>query len=324
MRLWVWLGLSACGFHPGVASDGAAPSEGVVFADAADALSDAAPVQSCLAKWEAGAVHFSPRQRLANLFTSSTERDPGLSHDLEQIWFSSDRGGTGTLGGADIWTATRTSTTSDFGSPMPFNEASSNQDDGRYYRSDDDLTYVVSSSRTNTKGGYDVWISHRAHVADAFPAPSNTLMSPVVDDALDQYDPWISDDGTRLYYAPTDPLGQEIYLATRADFTASFAVSILQSPLTVGQPTADPFVFDHELVIAFSSHSTSNVDGGTHSDLWYSMRTSISNPWSAPINMLDLNTQDSEGDPWVSSDGCHIYFAAANAGDYDLYEADVL
>ena len=201
MRLWVWLCLSACGFRPGTASDGGAPGEGTpVLHDAADAMLDAP--RSCIANWITGPLHFSPRKRLVNLSTTSTERDPTLSHDQLQIWFQSDRGGAGTLGNVDIWTATRASIDHDFGAPVPFNAGSSSQDDGRYFLSDDALTYVVSSNRTNTQGGYDLWISHRAATSDTFPMASNQVFVTAVDDGGDQYDPWISNDGLDVYYAP--------------------------------------------------------------------------------------------------------------------------
>jgi hypothetical protein len=321
MRLWVWLCLSACGFHPGAASDGGAPGEGTVLHDAADAMADA--TRSCIANWITGPLHFSPRKRLANVFTGSTERDPTLSHDQLEIWFQSDRGGPGTLGGVDIWTATRASVDDDFGMPVPFNAGSSNQDDGRFFMSDDGLTYVVSSNRTNTQGGYDLWISQRGTTGETFPPASNQVFVSAVDDAGDQYDPWISNDGLDVYYAPTTG-GQQMYWSTRASTNATFTQVHAITELTIGLPTSDPFLFDDELVIAFSSHSQLNVDLGTHSDLWFATRAQIGDGWGSPVNLTDLNTMDSDGDPWVSSDGCHIYFAAANNSDYDLYEADVL
>jgi hypothetical protein len=321
MRLWVVL-LGACGFHPTLGGDGGAPPEAIV--DVEDADIDAGE-PGCLTNWTAGPLHFMPRHKLTTISTvGHTDRDPALSKNLLQIWFQSDRGGGGSLGGADIWTATRTAPTDDFGTPVPYNDANSAQDDGRFFLTGDSLTYVVSSNRTGSQGGFDVWISHRATAGENFPVPSNQLFVPVVDTGADDYDPWIGDDGKVLYYAPAIGGVQGIFMATRTDFTSSFASTTSQTTLDIGNPTSDPFVFDSQLVIVFSSHALGNVDGGSKSDLWYSTRTATSAPWAAPTNLPDLNTIDSEGDPWVSANGCHLYFAATTGSDYDLYEADVI
>jgi len=53
-------------------------------------------------------------------------------------------------------------------------------------------------------------------------------------------------------------------------------------------------------------------------------RTDPTQAFGAPQHLTDLATSNFEGDPWVSADGCHLYFAGENGGDYDLYEADVV
>ena len=322
MRLWVVL-LGACGFHPTLGGDGGAPPEVVDFQDAPGTGSDASE-PSCLTNWTTGPLHFTPRHKLTTISTTHTERDPALSRNLLQIWFQSDRGGGGSRGGIDVWTATRTTKSDDFGTPVPYNDANSSQDDGRFYETGDGLTYVVSSNRTNTQGGYDLWVSHRDTAGENFPAPSNQLFIPVVDSGIDEYDPWMAEDGKVLYYAPKLAAAQGIYMATRNDFTSSFSTTTVQATLNIGNPTADPFVFADQLVIVFASQSVGNVDGGAKTDMWYSTRTTTSAGWAAPTNLPDLNTNDSEGDPWVSANGCHLYFAAVTGSDYDLYEADVV
>jgi hypothetical protein len=315
MRLWIAACLSACGFTPAVNHHDGAPADG---ASATDSDAGVQP-QSCVASWFGPNLHFTARRHLDPLATSHTERDPTLSHNELQIWFQSDRGGG--PGGADVFTATRSAIEDAFGAPVVFTDASSPQDDGRYSISEDELSYAISSSRTGTHGGFDVWVSHRDSGGQNFP-PADNMKLASVDDGSDQLDPWINNDATHLYYAPING-GQQIMRATRSNAMAAFGTPVPMTELNIGQPTADPTLFDAELVVVFSAVNDANVGGATNTDLWYATRLSIDDPFDAPVHIAELSTSNYEGDPWVSANGCHLYFAAQTGGDYDLYEADV-
>ena len=323
MRLSLVLVLGACGFHPGASRDGAAPGEPLPPGPEAGGSDSGTVTASCVANWFGSNLHFTPRRHLDALATTFTERDPSLSHNELQIWFQSNRGGSGALGGIDVFTATRTTTSDPFGTPVPFTDASSPQDDGKYAITDDELSYAISSNRTGTNGGYDIWISHRDSGGQNFPAADNSKLAPNVDDATDQYDPWINNGATRLYYSPIAG-GQRIMMASRPNTTAAFGPPVTLTELGNGVPTADPTLFDDELVIVFSSVRSENAGNATNTDLWYATRADPSQPFDAPQHILDLATSNFEGDPWVSANGCHLYFAAENGGDYDLYESDVV
>jgi len=324
MRLWSLVLLGACGFHPGVGSDGAStggeqPGPGLE----AGLRGDGSTARDCTSNWFGSNLHFTQRHKLANLSTTHTERDPSLSHNELQIWFDSDRGGTGSLGGSDVWTATRTTIMDDFGTPVVATDASSPQDDGKYAISEDELSYAVSSNRTGTKGGFDIWVSHRDSGGQNFPPADNMKLSPGVDDASDQFDPWINDDATHLYYAPLNGT-QKIMLATRSNANAQFGTPSPVTELDIGSPTADPTLFDGELVVVFSAIASNNIGGSDNTDIWYATRTDAAQPFSAPHDIADLASVNFEGDPWVSADGCHLYFAGSTNSDYDLYEAEVI
>jgi hypothetical protein len=320
MRLGLLVLLSGCGFHPGVSSDGAVGGEMEPPHDEAGP-SDAA-ARNCTSNWFSSDLHSTPRKRLDLLATTHSERDPSLSRNQLQIWFSSDRGGTGSLGLNDVWTATRTTTTDGFGTPVVATDASSAQDDGKYAISEDELSYAVSSNRTNTKGGFDVWVSHRNSGGENFPPADNTKLAPSIDDGNDQFDPWINDDATHLYYAPSAG-GQKIVFATRADATAQFGTPAPVTELEIG-PSADPTLFDGERVIVFSTINALNIGGADNTDLWFATRPDPAQAFAPPQHLAELSTANFEGDPWVSADGCHIYFAGSTNSDYDLYEAEVL
>ncbi|MEO6774966.1 MAG: hypothetical protein ABI467_18500 [Kofleriaceae bacterium] len=323
MRLSWLVVLSGCGFQPGASSDAALGGELAPPHDAAGPGSDAAMARDCTSEWFAPNLHFTPRRRLDVLATTFTERDPSLSHNELQIWFSSDRGGVGALGGTDVWTATRTTIDDAFGTPVVAVDASSPQDDGKYAISEDELSYAVASNRTGTKGGFDIWVSHRETGGENFPPADNLKLVPSIDDGNDQYDPWINDDATHLYYAPSSG-GQRIMVATRPNANAQFGAAVAVDELNLGSPTADPTLFDGERIVVFSTVIAANDGGATNTDLWFATRTDPAQPFSPPQHLADLSTPDFEGDPWVSANGCHIYFAGSKNSDYDLYEAEVM
>jgi hypothetical protein len=325
MRFWSVVLLAGCGFHPGAGTDGGVTGGEMPGPHAEAGLgpgTEAGVTRDCTSDWFGTNLHFTPRHKLANLSTTYTERDPSLSHNELQIWFDSDRGGSGSIGGSDVWTATRTAIDDDFGMPVVAIDASSPQDDGKYAISEDELSYAVSSNRTNTQGGYDIWVSHRDSGGQNFPTADNMKLSPSVDDANDQFDPWINDDATHLYYAPTTG-GQKITFATRSNANAQFGTPAPVTELEIGQ-TADPTLFDGERVIVFSAINAANTGGANNTDLWYATRSDPSQTFSPPQRIADLATTNFEGDPWVSANGCHIYFAGSTNSDYDLYEAEVL
>jgi hypothetical protein len=323
MRLWLLVLLGGCGFHPGIGADSGHGGEMAMPGAEAGPGGEASVARDCTSNWFGANLHFTARHKLANLATTHTERDPSLSHNELQIWFQSDRGGTGSLGGTDVWTATRTTIADDFGTPVVATDASSPQDDGKYAISEDELSYAVSSNRTGTKGGFDVWVSHRDSGGQNFPAADNSKLSPSVDDGGDQFDPWINDDATDLYYAPTAG-GQKIMRATRPNATSQFGTPTPVTELNIGSPTADPTLFDGERVVVFSTITAANTGGGDNTDIWYATRSDPSQPFSTPHDIADLATPNFEGDPWVSADGCDIYFAGSTNSDYDLYEAEVI
>lgn len=322
MRLWLLVLLCGCRFHPGVGADSASGGEQPGPRSEAGPGSDSAGGRDCTSDWFGANLHFTSRHKLANLSTTHTERDPSLSHNELQIWFDSDRGGAGSLGGSDVWTATRTTVADNFGTPVVAADASSPQDDSKYAISEDELSYAVASNRNGTKGGFDVWVSHRDSGGQNFPPADNMKLSPGVDDGGDQFDPWINDDATHLYYAPLAG-GQKIMVASRANGSAQFGTPAAIPELALGQ-SADPTLFDGERVIVYSLINAANAGGATNTDLWYATRADPTQAFSAPQRIVDLATTDFEGDPWVSADGCHLYFAASMNGDYDLYEAEVM
>ncbi|HEY0195445.1 MAG TPA: hypothetical protein VGC42_30225, partial [Kofleriaceae bacterium] len=68
-------------------------------------------------------------------------------------------------------------------------------------------------------------------------------------------------------------------------------------------------------LILFSSNR-----GSGSNNLWYATRTDVAQPFGAPAQVPTVNSAVDEGDPFLSEDGCTLYFSRRNA-TFDLYKA---
>ncbi|MGE0549385.1 MAG: TolB family protein [Kofleriaceae bacterium] len=204
---------SAADYDPFVSSDGQTLLFGSSRADPV--------VRLWRATWSSGAHDFvNPIALPAMAATTSTEdeRQPFVSTDGEELWFSSTSTKPGTKGGADIWYAKRTSTGWSNATIVP--ALNSSFHDWLPTLSADRRTIYIASERplpgSTTSGTYHIWRSHRATVVDPWPAPS-----PVAELNASSHHSvpgWLSPDGCRLYYSRNvlNYSDADIYMADRS------------------------------------------------------------------------------------------------------------
>ncbi len=124
-------------------------------------------------------VNFGPAQLAPNLNTASEDTRPNVRNDGREIVFDSNR--PGTLGGNDIWTASRASTAGDWSAPLhfagPINTAAS---ETRASLSFDGLTMVFGSTRPGSEldpvtglPSNDVYVSTRQQMRTSTPTVSD-------------------------------------------------------------------------------------------------------------------------------------------------------
>jgi Tol biopolymer transport system component len=89
---------------------------------------------------------------------NGSDADPALSQDEHIIVFSSTR--QGTLGGTNLWFATRPGATGDFGMPQPIPVVNSDSDDGDPMLSADGCELYFASTRNG--GDYDLFVAKMA------------------------------------------------------------------------------------------------------------------------------------------------------------------
>ena len=104
-------------------------------------------------------VGFGPAMLVPGLNTASDDARPNVRHDGKEIVFDSTR--PGTLGGPDLWTATRKSDDDAWGEPVHLTDLSSTAGDTRATLSWDGTFLLFGSARTGGEGEGDIYVSAR-------------------------------------------------------------------------------------------------------------------------------------------------------------------
>jgi len=311
-RSVVLVACGACGFRaPIVGGDALPPGDAL---DAApDVPSDVAGL-TCEQKWLAHAIRFNPPVRIAELDTPGYERDPFLAPDELTIMFSTDR--TGGVGGTDVWLAKRSTIGGTFGSPTVMPDVNSSGGEGKLSMTSNALSVAVASDRGGGQGGVDVWLGTRASPSGSF-TMSQTHVG-AINTGSNEFDPLLSLDGLRLYFAPVVSNVQQLAVSSRTSASGDFGAPTPLGSLNSGTGEADPALALADRLIVFSSNRTGN------GDIYYATRATPTDPFGAPAPVPDVNTGSGDGDPWVSPDGCRLYFASYIGGDPDLFVATAM
>jgi WD40-like Beta Propeller Repeat len=116
---------------------------------------------------------YGPRAPVAELNSTSVDRQPAIRHDGLEIFFASDR--PGTLGAIDLWVATRASTSDPWSTPVNLGPVvNSTQVDARPALSFDGTTLYFQSTRPGAVGCtsptgpcvFDLWVTTRTRLEE--------------------------------------------------------------------------------------------------------------------------------------------------------------
>jgi hypothetical protein len=340
-RIALCVVLGGCGFHSsaglagdlppdGDAAGSDAPGSDAAGSDAPGAGSDggSSGTTSCLQRWLDGGsgLALSQPTELA-LATTTDDRDPWISADGLRLYFSRNPG---QQGGRDIYLATRASTAADFtiaGASAVVN-LDTQDDESRAALSGDEKLVVFSGNHGTMNNNFQLFASRRGDPAQPFPSPGRpdqALVASVNTAGDNYYDPFLSMDGLRLYLAPLlTGSSQQIRLATRAGLDQNFGQPAPLAVINSGNADADPALSLDERIIVFSSLRPAGAElGGTN--LWYATRSSATADFAAPKLIPTVNSDQSDGDPMLSADGCELYFASKRlGGGFHLFRAHVM
>jgi Tol biopolymer transport system component len=166
---------------------------------------------------------------------------------------------------------------------------------------------------------YQIYTATRASVGSAF---SGSMSLASVNSPAQETSASLSNDGLRIFFDSSRAGGTHIYVATRAATTESFGIPELVTDIMA--PTG----------ISDEAHTYIRADGR---ELWFTSARSGSiggrdlyraeangSGFSAPEQMMALESTGDEYLPVVSADGLTVYFASnrpGGAGSFDIWTA---
>jgi Tol biopolymer transport system component len=271
-------------------------------------LPDAAPAPRCDPAKPFGAPALI-------LGINSNVRDQGaeLIDDLTIIFGSERSPGTG------LYMATRSTPTSPFGTPAPITAINATGGATGPTLTADGLTMYYALTTAADPG--DIYVTHRNSRADAFVAGTRVTG---VNSTGTELDPFISADGSTLYFDSTQATGAalHLYVALRqpsGSFATPQALTAFNTSAVDGHPVLSP----DGLTLYWSSTRTDDgPKGGT--DIWSARRTSTAGEFAGLAPVAELNSPMNESMSWVSPDSCMVLLQSDRpdgVGLQDIYQA---
>jgi hypothetical protein len=302
--------LGACGFRSASSAVPGGDDAGSNGNDAGvtDAAIDSpAAANTCWSHWMDGTVAMVPgsAKEITELTTQGLNRNPWISSDGMTMYFTRDLGD---ANATDTYMATRTTPTGTFDGVTRVTNVATADDDTRVWLTSDQLRIVISSNHAAAQ--LEVHMDARGALDAPFGTPTATHLGAVNSPGSERIDPWISDDGLRLYWAAdTNGSKLQIRMSTRATTNDDFGTPSVVGGFPTGGPTnfADPTLYQNEQLILFS---TAPQSGPGTADLWYARRVNATADFVAMTKIpVDTDT-DAEFDPVLSADGCDLYYSS--------------
>jgi hypothetical protein len=328
-RIAVCVVLGGCGFQSRAGVAGDLPPDGdPPGGDAPGAGSDggSSGQADCFQRWFDGApgLALSQLAELTALASAGDDRDPWISGDGLQLYFVRTPG---PHGGGDIMLASRGSTAVEFPAAAAYDNLDTGDDESRASLSGDGKLMVFSGNHGTSNSRFQLIVSRRDDPTQPFPSPSipdQALVASVNTAGDDYYDPFVSRDGLRLYLAPVLGGSQQIRMAVRTAADRNFGLPALLAMINSGGADADPALSLDERILVFTTRRPAGAGLGA-TNLWYSTRSSATADFAPPKLIPSVNSDQDDGDPMLSADGCELYFASTRAGGkHHLFHARVM
>jgi len=263
---------------------------------------------------------WSAPTNVSSVNTSFGESAPAISKNGLSLYFASNH--PGSIDEADLWVAQRSSVDDPWGPAVNLFMLNSDAFDQSPALSRDEHYLFFGTNRPGGRGGLDIWVSHREQIHDDLawePPIPITEVNSSVNDAGPTY---FENEGGRpqLYFQSQRPGGAgqaDIYVSEQQEDGTWSAPQRVVELSTKFQEQRPSIRFDGlEIVIQ------SNRPPSLGFDLWVSTRASVTDEWSAPVRVENVNSPQTDAQPYLSGDGMTLYFSsdrAGGAGGNDLW-----
>jgi hypothetical protein len=253
--------------------------------------------------------------------SSATDAAPLLSKHGRSLYFNSNRAGGS--GAADLWVSHWDDVTGAWGSPVNLGDVVNTSfiEAGPALSRDEHWLFFQS----NRSGNMDIWVSYRQHVHDDFgwepPVNAGAGVNSVFEETMGGYFEGGDTGVPQIFFGSNRPGlgGFDLYssvILTDGTFGPATRITELSSS------AADPGMrVSHTGLEAFFFSARPGGVGGQ--DLWTSVRESVLDPWSAPVNLgTRVNSTVIDQGPFLASDRQTLFFGSDRPGGFggtDLY-----
>ncbi|MBA3460458.1 MAG: PD40 domain-containing protein [Deltaproteobacteria bacterium] len=273
--------------------------------DAMGASSDAG-IGSNAPTTDAGADAFmlgawGPPMKVPGASSTAEEDDGTLSSDGLELVFAVANAADANR--KDLYVATRTSTTTPFGTPskLALSLTGSSEETPRF--SPNDKTLYFASDRAGGVGGLDIYRVTRQNAQSPWSAPQNLAGPNTI-----ASEKWFMPCGMSNDYLVI--VGGDIGAGT----VGGAAPTIVAELSAAGANETGTFMTSDCLTTYFAS-----VRSGTN-QIYTSHRTSTTTAWQAPTLVNDFTMLGgAQEDPWLATDGRTFLFVSNISGTKDLY-----
>ena len=162
----------------------------------------------------------------------------------------------------------------------------------------------------------DVMSATRANVTAPWTVPA---LVTDLESASNESSPRIAADGLSIYFAserPGGPGAHDIYYSSRAARGQPWSTPVLVSELASNRGDRPGCMTGDGLMMVIDSRR-----GGVLDNMYVVTRAVRSDPWSAPSELVELNTTAVDESGCLSADGLTVYFDSDRTGNFELYVA---
>lgn len=270
--------------------------------------------EDCLASWERGPPAVGAPRLVSELVDPAPQFWPSLSADGRELYFARETGGSQER---DIFVTTRTARGEPWAAPAPVAELATDGDEQRLTL---DATGTIAVFAANRDGSTDLYYTTRPDRASPFGEPTRSHFDIVNTSLNGDFDPELSLDGTRLYYAPyLDDTRQYVRITSRSSDEQPFGPPADVGGLAITSQSGDPSLSSDERVLVFATGDQSGDN-----DVYFTVRESPAAAFGPPVQVPNVNlpgVDDSESE--LAPDGCELYFTSTRDGRYQLYVSEI-